>query len=120
MTLGAESRFKGDNGALKVGEVVGYREVPGWLDFLLDLLFTGTSNANVSNEVSLQRNGVTEAISKKASVPRSLRRYADPSCSVCPVSGFQIFLLSYGNRNTIAVGIKGPASVLYCDRPGIY
>jgi len=34
LRLGAESRFKGDNGALKVGEVVGYREVLGWLDFL--------------------------------------------------------------------------------------
>jgi len=32
LTLDAESRFKGDNGALKVGEVVGYREVLGWLD----------------------------------------------------------------------------------------
>ena len=27
--LGAESRFNGDNGALKLGEVVGYREVLG-------------------------------------------------------------------------------------------
>jgi len=42
---------------------------------LLDVLFTGSSNANVSNEVSLRRNGVTEAILKKdeiAALPEAL------------------------------------------------